>query len=135
MLGFSAAHHIQRLAQKHPWNANECNGDENGLNCRLAFEHKFFTTGQWNIFLKQQHVDEHVQNGRGASTTECEIGGCATVREPFEEHQEHHVGEKQHQKQNLWQKFEENAGRMTEVHHVDNAHANTENHVNHTEYD
>lgn len=67
VVGFSGAHQIQWLAQKHPWNANQCNRNEHGLNFTLTFEHELITSGQCDIRFEQHHVDEHIQNGWSAA--------------------------------------------------------------------
>lgn len=123
---------VQGLAQQHPGNTDQGNEYKYSFNAGLAFEHVFVATVQWFGVLEQHHVDEHNQNGR--STAGC-IGlevGFGSVLNPLEEHHEDHVAEQQNQEQNLWQKFQENAGGTFEVNKVNNRHADTKDHVNNT---
>lgn len=123
---------VQWFAQQHPWYAEQCNEHKYPLDRRLTIEHVLLATGQWWGVFEQHHVDEHNQyRGSTAWRIRLEIG-CGRIGDPFEEHHEHHVSEQQQQKQNLWEKFQKNAGQTLKVQKIDHRHANTKYHVSYS---
>lgn len=129
----SCAHNEERFSQQHPRNTKNRHHNEYLLQQLLERVHELIATVQrWRRRL-QHHVDEHNQHRRCTTGRIDLFRRFRLIHDPLEEHHENHVSEQQHQEQHLRHELQENAARLTEMRHIDNAHDNAENHVSHTE--